>query len=115
MMSLSIWHGSACWSDSREGRRIAAVAELGGEPGAGARRLRGGVVVVDEVRGGPRPEEEQQQHGKQHGHLDHRLAAPGVAQAHHCCGSSRKRLTVVLLNVVVPISSVYENWMTSFA
>ena len=91
------------------------IAQLGCEAGAGARGLCGGVVVVDEVRGGPRAEEQQEQDRQQQRHLDHRLAASRVAQAHHCCGSRRKRLTVVLLKVVVPISSVYEKWMTSFA
>ncbi len=92
-----------------------AVAELSSESRAGARRLGGRIVVVDEVRGRPRSKEDEHEDREQHRHLDHRLAAPGVAKArapvrgptaHHCWGSSRKRFTVVLLNVVVPINSV---------
>src|SRR6202022_1532064 len=92
----------------------AAVAELSRESRPRARRLRGGVVVGNEIRRRPRPEAQRHEYGQEDGQLPHRLP-PRVSSARHVCGSRRNTLLVLSVNVVLPTSIWYLKVMTSFA
>src|ERR1039458_4425677 len=89
MMSLSTWHGSLEVAWHPEATLVAVYPPL---PNSAARRAPARVACAAALLSSMRfaavhAEKQQQEHGEQHRHLDHRLAAPGVTQAHHCCGS----------------------------